>query len=145
MAGNFIFVVSLCVKNDFFSMFPTIFFVYLQIVCLLRYSFGNLWAVWVCNLVAVGSCFLLWMKWCRLNTSENLLLSIQEKIKWADTMGELDKKHRKEIEERVEDVKKTLKVSWMNILYIHFFVIKFRFYLYYFLLCKVTLGSIEKY
>lgn len=32
-------------------------------------------------------------------------------------MGELDKKHRKEIEERVEDVKKTLKVSWM----IHFF------------------------
>lgn len=36
-------------------------------------------------------------------------------------MGELDKKHRKEIEERVEDVKKTLKVSWMNILYTHFF------------------------
>ncbi|RWR85388.1 COP9 signalosome complex subunit 7-like protein isoform X2 [Cinnamomum micranthum f. kanehirae] len=46
-----------------------------------------------------------------LNTSENLLLSIQEKIKWADTMGELDKKHRKEIEERVEDVKKTLKAD----------------------------------
>ncbi|XP_077235325.1 COP9 signalosome complex subunit 7-like isoform X3 [Tasmannia lanceolata] len=44
-----------------------------------------------------------------LNTSDNLLISIQEKIKWADTMSELDKKHRKEIEDKVEDVKKNLK------------------------------------
>ncbi|XP_058084810.1 COP9 signalosome complex subunit 7 isoform X2 [Magnolia sinica] len=44
-----------------------------------------------------------------LTTSDNLLLSIQEKIKWADTMGEADKKHRKEIEDKVDEVKKTLK------------------------------------
>ena len=51
----------------------------------------------------------------RLGTSDNLLLSIQEKIKWADTMSELDKKHRKEVEERVEEVKKSfsVKVSWI--------------------------------
>lgn len=50
---------------------------------------------------------------CRLGTSDNLLLSIQEKIKWADTMNELDKKHRKDIEDKVEEVKKSLsqKVS----------------------------------
>ena len=49
----------------------------------------------------------------RLATSDNLLISIQEKIKWADTMSEMDKKHQKEVEERVEEVKKslTLKVS----------------------------------
>ncbi|KAG9159314.1 hypothetical protein Leryth_024483 [Lithospermum erythrorhizon] len=43
-----------------------------------------------------------------LTTSDNLLVTIQDKIKWADSMGELNKKHRKEVEERVEDVKKTL-------------------------------------
>ncbi|GAB2290070.1 COP9 signalosome complex subunit 7 [Dionaea muscipula] len=43
-----------------------------------------------------------------LATSDNLLLTIQEKIKWADTMSELDKKHRKEVEEKVEEVKKSL-------------------------------------
>nr|GMD62123.1 COP9 signalosome complex subunit 7 isoform X1 [Ipomoea batatas] len=43
-----------------------------------------------------------------LMTSDNLLVSIQEKIKWADTMSQLDKKHHKDIEEKVEDVKKTL-------------------------------------
>ncbi|GAB4844288.1 COP9 signalosome complex subunit 7 [Ancistrocladus abbreviatus] len=43
-----------------------------------------------------------------LATSDNLLLSIQEKIKWADTMSELDKKHRKEVEDKVEEVKKSL-------------------------------------
>lgn len=52
----------------------------------------------------------------RLTTSDNLLLSIQEKIKWADSMSELGKKHRKEVEDRVEEVKKSLslKVSWMS-------------------------------
>ncbi|KAL0379775.1 UNVERIFIED_CONTAM: COP9 signalosome complex subunit [Sesamum angustifolium] len=30
-----------------------------------------------------------------LSTSENLLVSIQEKIKWADTMSEIDKKHKR--------------------------------------------------
>ncbi|PIN22783.1 COP9 signalosome, subunit CSN7 [Handroanthus impetiginosus] len=43
-----------------------------------------------------------------LSTSDNLLVSIQEKIKWADTMGEMEKKHKKETDERVEEVKKTL-------------------------------------
>ncbi|XP_073118804.1 COP9 signalosome complex subunit 7 isoform X1 [Henckelia pumila] len=46
-----------------------------------------------------------------LSTSENLLVSIQEKIKWADSMSEIDKKHRKEVEERVDEVKKTLSVK----------------------------------
>ncbi|RYR60738.1 hypothetical protein Ahy_A04g017795 isoform C [Arachis hypogaea] len=43
-----------------------------------------------------------------LSTSENLLVSIQEKIRWADSMSEVDKKHRKEVEEKVEEVKKSL-------------------------------------
>ncbi|XP_077236807.1 COP9 signalosome complex subunit 7-like isoform X1 [Tasmannia lanceolata] len=46
-----------------------------------------------------------------LTTSDNLLVSIQEKIKWADTMGELDKKHRKKIEDKVEEAKKNLKAD----------------------------------
>ncbi|KAG8477322.1 hypothetical protein CXB51_030511 [Gossypium anomalum] len=46
-----------------------------------------------------------------LGTSDNLLVSIQEKIKWADTMSELDKKHRKEVEDRVEEVKKSVSVK----------------------------------
>ncbi|XP_059633847.1 COP9 signalosome complex subunit 7 [Cornus florida] len=41
-------------------------------------------------------------------TSENVLISIQEKIKWADTMTELDKKHRKDAEDRMEEVKMSL-------------------------------------
>lgn len=44
-----------------------------------------------------------------LSTSDNLLLSIQDKIKWADTMSEADKKHRKEVEDKVEDMKKSMK------------------------------------
>ncbi|KAJ0961867.1 hypothetical protein J5N97_029695 [Dioscorea zingiberensis] len=46
-----------------------------------------------------------------LGTSDNLLQSIQEKIKWADAMSEADKRHHKEIEDRVEDVKKSLKAD----------------------------------
>ncbi|KAJ0970695.1 hypothetical protein J5N97_018654 [Dioscorea zingiberensis] len=46
-----------------------------------------------------------------LDTSDNLLHSIQERIRWADTMNEVDKMHRKEIEDRVEDVKKSLKAD----------------------------------
>ncbi|XP_039142302.1 COP9 signalosome complex subunit 7 isoform X1 [Dioscorea cayenensis subsp. rotundata] len=44
-------------------------------------------------------------------TSDNLLQTIQEKIKWADAMSEAYKKHRKEIEDRAEDVKKSLKAD----------------------------------
>ncbi|XP_057532163.1 COP9 signalosome complex subunit 7 isoform X1 [Amaranthus tricolor] len=43
-----------------------------------------------------------------LGTSDNLLLTIEEKIKWADSMSEVDKKHKKEVEERLEEVKKTI-------------------------------------
>ncbi|XP_048334731.2 COP9 signalosome complex subunit 7 isoform X2 [Ziziphus jujuba] len=46
-----------------------------------------------------------------LATSDNLLVSIQEKIKWADTMSELDKKHRKEVEDKVEEVKKSISLK----------------------------------
>ncbi|KAK1327043.1 COP9 signalosome complex subunit 7 [Acorus calamus] len=44
-----------------------------------------------------------------LSTSDSLLHSIQEKIKWADIMSEADKKHRKDIEDKVEEVKKHMK------------------------------------
>ncbi|KAJ0559407.1 putative proteasome component (PCI) domain-containing protein [Helianthus annuus] len=46
-----------------------------------------------------------------LSTSDNLLITIQDKIKWADTMSELDKKHKKEADERMEEVKKTLSLK----------------------------------
>ncbi|KAJ9188535.1 hypothetical protein P3X46_003886 [Hevea brasiliensis] len=49
-----------------------------------------------------------------LATSENLLVSIQEKIKWADTMSELNKKHRKDVEDRVEEVKKSLALKKLH-------------------------------
>ncbi|XP_031392430.1 COP9 signalosome complex subunit 7 isoform X3 [Punica granatum] len=46
-----------------------------------------------------------------LSTSDNMLLSIQEKIKWADGMSESDKKHRKDVEDRIEEVKKSLSLK----------------------------------
>ncbi|KAL6981310.1 COP9 signalosome complex subunit 7 [Sarracenia purpurea var. burkii] len=49
-----------------------------------------------------------------MTTSDNLLISIQEKIKWADSMSELDKKHKKEVEERVEEVKKSLSLKKLH-------------------------------
>ncbi|KZV43505.1 cop9 complex subunit 7a [Dorcoceras hygrometricum] len=48
-------------------------------------------------------------KW--LSTSDNLLVSIQEKIKWADSMSEVHKKHTKEVDERVEEMKKALSLK----------------------------------
>lgn len=50
----------------------------------------------------------------RLGTSDNLLLTIEEKIKWADSMSEVDKKHKKEVEERLEEVKKTISHKVWN-------------------------------
>ncbi|XP_028229185.1 GDSL esterase/lipase At1g28610-like [Glycine soja] len=44
-----------------------------------------------------------------LSTSENLLVSIQEKIKWADAMSEIEKKHRKDVEEKVQELKSVIK------------------------------------
>ncbi|KAE8660862.1 COP9 signalosome complex subunit 7 [Hibiscus syriacus] len=49
-----------------------------------------------------------------LATSDNLLITIQDKIKWADTMSELDKKHRKELEDRVMEVKKSVAIKMQN-------------------------------
>ncbi|KAJ6791041.1 COP9 signalosome complex subunit 7 isoform X2 [Iris pallida] len=46
-----------------------------------------------------------------LGTSNNLLHTIQEKIKWADATSEANKKHKKEIEDKVEDAKKSFKAS----------------------------------
>jgi hypothetical protein len=57
----------------------------------------------------------------RLETSDSLLHQIQEKIKWADTMSEVNKKHQNEFEDKVEEAKKSIKVSWikLNCLLIH--------------------------
>ncbi|XP_047321590.1 COP9 signalosome complex subunit 7-like isoform X2 [Impatiens glandulifera] len=49
-----------------------------------------------------------------LGTSDNLLISIQDKIKWADSMGELDMKHKKEVEDRVEEVKQSLFIKKLH-------------------------------
>ncbi|XP_057511241.1 COP9 signalosome complex subunit 7-like isoform X3 [Actinidia eriantha] len=46
-----------------------------------------------------------------LTTSDNLLISIHERIKWADTTSELDKKHKKEVDDRVEEMKKSHSVK----------------------------------
>uniref|UniRef100_A0A0E0DE06 PCI domain-containing protein n=1 Tax=Oryza meridionalis TaxID=40149 RepID=A0A0E0DE06_9ORYZ len=46
-----------------------------------------------------------------LGTSDNLLHQIQEKIKWADTMSEVNKKHQKEFEDKVEEAKKSIKAD----------------------------------
>ncbi|KAM7275975.1 hypothetical protein ACFE04_017841 [Oxalis oulophora] len=43
-----------------------------------------------------------------LTTSDNLLVQIQDKIKWADKTSEYNKKHQKDFEDKVEDVKKSL-------------------------------------
>ncbi|KAL9297125.1 hypothetical protein ACSQ67_023021 [Phaseolus vulgaris] len=52
-----------------------------------------------------------------LSTSENLLVSIQEKIKWADDRDEIEKKHRKCVEDNLREVKNTLvKEATYNIL-----------------------------
>ncbi|KAF4402289.1 hypothetical protein G4B88_003210 [Cannabis sativa] len=46
-----------------------------------------------------------------LATSDNLLVSIQDKIKWADTVSDLDRKHKKDVEDKVEEVKKSLSLK----------------------------------
>jgi len=47
----------------------------------------------------------------RLDKSYNLLLTIQEKIKWVDNMNEVDRHHKKEIEDKVKEMWKIIKVS----------------------------------
>ncbi|KAJ3678707.1 hypothetical protein LUZ60_002510 [Juncus effusus] len=46
-----------------------------------------------------------------LGTSESMLETIQDKIKWADSMNEASLKHKKEIEDKVDEVKKSLKAE----------------------------------
>ncbi|KAM2279982.1 hypothetical protein ACFX1S_040751 [Malus domestica] len=46
-----------------------------------------------------------------LDTSSNLLISIQEKMKCADTMTEVAKEHKKEVGNRVEEVKKSISIK----------------------------------
>lgn len=51
----------------------------------------------------------------RLNNTDNLLLAIQDKIKWADSMSDLDRKHKKEVEEKAEELRKSIKVSGVRL------------------------------
>ncbi|KAI4302824.1 hypothetical protein MLD38_038525 [Melastoma candidum] len=46
-----------------------------------------------------------------LTTSDSLLHTIQDKIRWADNMSEVNKKHKKDFEENVEDMKKSLALK----------------------------------
>ncbi|GAY43605.1 hypothetical protein CUMW_075780, partial [Citrus unshiu] len=43
-----------------------------------------------------------------LDTSDNVLSVIQDKIKWAETMCEEDKKHKMEVKSHLQDVKKSV-------------------------------------
>ncbi|KAJ0105267.1 hypothetical protein Patl1_18421 [Pistacia atlantica] len=44
----------------------------------------------------------------RLDNSDNLLSTIEEKIKWAEMMSEADKNHKKEVKSRLQEAKKSL-------------------------------------
>lgn len=46
-----------------------------------------------------------------LGNSDSLLRTIQEKIKWADSMSELDRRHKKDVEDKAEEIRKTIKVN----------------------------------
>jgi COP9 signalosome complex subunit 7 len=46
-----------------------------------------------------------------LGSSDNLLLTIQEKIKWADSMSEQDRRHKKEVEDKAEEIRKSIKAE----------------------------------
>ncbi|MCO5605913.1 hypothetical protein L7F22_060099 [Adiantum nelumboides] len=46
-----------------------------------------------------------------LSMSDNLLLAIQEKIKWADSMNEINLKHKKEVEDKAEELHKNIKAE----------------------------------
>ncbi|CAJ1826829.1 unnamed protein product [Sphenostylis stenocarpa] len=46
-----------------------------------------------------------------LSTSENLLVSVEEKIKWVDARNEIEKKHRKDMEENLQKVKNNIRAK----------------------------------
>lgn len=60
----------------------------------------------------LGNMILTLTKW--LVTSEDMLISIQEKIKWADSMNELNKKHCNDVEGKVEEAKKSLSFKKLH-------------------------------
>ncbi|KAF5768632.1 hypothetical protein HanXRQr2_Chr14g0638631 [Helianthus annuus] len=68
-----------------------------------------------------------------LSTSDNLLITIQDKIKWADTMSEMDKKHKKEAGERMEEMKKTISLKVSCIYFSH----------HHFLICEMEAASLS--
>lgn len=43
-------------------------------------------------------------------------MAIQDKIKWADNMSDIDRKHKKEVEDRAEELRKSIKVSGIGLL-----------------------------
>jgi hypothetical protein len=47
---------------------------------------------------------------CRLKTSEDLLQTIQDKVTYAEKLGEEHRKHKAEVEARKEEATKGLKV-----------------------------------
>lgn len=51
-----------------------------------------------------------------LDNSDNLLLSIQEKIMWAGSMSDQHRQHKKEVEDKVEEVRKSTKVPEVSVL-----------------------------
>ncbi|XP_071736043.1 COP9 signalosome complex subunit 7-like isoform X2 [Rutidosis leptorrhynchoides] len=46
-----------------------------------------------------------------LGTSDGLLITIQDKMKWAETMSEKHKKHQKKTEKKLEQAKNTLSLK----------------------------------
>ncbi|KAF5808612.1 hypothetical protein HanRHA438_Chr04g0157611 [Helianthus annuus] len=46
-----------------------------------------------------------------LGTSDGLIITIKKKIKWMDSMSELDKKHKKENVEMLEEAKNALSLK----------------------------------
>jgi len=47
----------------------------------------------------------------KLGNSNSLLLTIQKKIEWTNNMSEVDWHHKKEAEDKVEEMQKTIKIS----------------------------------
>jgi hypothetical protein len=47
----------------------------------------------------------------RLGNSDRLFLTIQKKKKKADNMSEVDRHHKKEVEDKTEKMQKTIKVN----------------------------------
>jgi len=87
----------------------------------------------------------------RLGNFGNLLLTIQEKIKWANNMSEVDQHHKNEVEDKVEEMRKTIKVSDImislhltNVFLLHKQIIENTFYKKYVLLMTEKIDEWNK-